>query len=192
MTEALILSCSAAKRQIETLPCHLKIFARPPVLVAAPAVLVYDGPHWRILRKHNPKVQVFALSGFYGLYSAIIPISHYDTLMPYQPTQRWLADNVLTGSRQKLGHCQTVWYCVPNNGGYAVAVEALKQHLSNVKFRPIYDADTLSISLPPLFARTQALSRFCRERGRGRGRILTDFSAEEWENLVQSGRILGG
>ena len=40
----------------------------------APAVLVYDGPLWWIVRRHNPCVTVFALSGQRERYRSTRPV----------------------------------------------------------------------------------------------------------------------
>lgn len=87
MSEALILACSAAKRRPEALPWHLTdtLDGDGVPQAVAPAVLVYDGPHWRILRRHNPKVAVFVLSGKWGLIQGYALIPHYDRPMPQEP-----------------------------------------------------------------------------------------------------------
>jgi hypothetical protein len=64
MSEALIMACSDRKRPF-----------------SGPAVLVYDGPLFRILRQNLPRVELFILSARYGLIPAARRITPYDVTM---------------------------------------------------------------------------------------------------------------
>lgn len=62
----LILPCSKQKKQVST----------------APALELYDGPFYRVLRKNMPlNLDVFILSAKYGLISSNKIISNYDQMM---------------------------------------------------------------------------------------------------------------
>lgn len=61
MNEALILGCSDRKRGF-----------------SGPAVLVYDGPLWKIVRNSLPRVDLFCLSALHGLIRADQRIQPYD------------------------------------------------------------------------------------------------------------------
>ncbi|GIK43769.1 MAG: hypothetical protein BroJett011_76020 [Chloroflexota bacterium] len=61
MNEALILGCSDRKRGF-----------------SGPAILVYDGPLWKIVRNSLPRVDLFCLSALHGLIRADQRIQPYD------------------------------------------------------------------------------------------------------------------
>lgn len=66
MTDLLIITCSKRKKD----------------LVDAPAIEVYDGPVYRMLRKREPKdLQVAIISGKYGLLKPEDKIAVYDQIM---------------------------------------------------------------------------------------------------------------
>ncbi|MCP4539438.1 MAG: hypothetical protein GY832_20060 [Chloroflexi bacterium] len=71
MADALILSCSQKKR-----------------LEPGPAYLVYDGPYYRILRKHGPPwpVDVYVLSAKYGLIPDVRQARGWDFATRWWPT----------------------------------------------------------------------------------------------------------
>ncbi len=61
MNECLVISCSARKRR-----------------AFGPAIDLYDGNLFRILRKHHPNIDLFILSAKYGLIPAHLEIKTYD------------------------------------------------------------------------------------------------------------------
>jgi len=69
----LLISCSASKRNFRN----------------KPAIEVYDGPAYRILRKYNaPNVDVLILSAKYGLIDSKKKISNYDMKMTKEIAQQ--------------------------------------------------------------------------------------------------------
>ncbi|MBN1249902.1 MAG: hypothetical protein JXC32_19725 [Anaerolineae bacterium] len=188
--EALILACSRAKR-------------RPGEGIwddgggKAPAILVYDGPWWKILRKHNPHVHVYALSGKFGLIPAHALIPHYDTKMRDTLSARWIDHHLLPHALSLItANYDTVWFCVPQSGGYATAVELVKAHLHQaIPFRDVAEvlelpSDENLLIRNPYFARTRALSIFCQQRGRNTPMPMGE-SSEDWQRSMSEGAILG-
>lgn len=208
--DALILACSQAKRKPGA-----DIWGSEG---KAPAVLVYDGPWWRILRKHNPHVQVFALSGKFGLIPSHTFIPHYDCKMRETLSAQWVSNHLLPNAISLVDY-GTVWICVPQTGGYATAVELVKAMHSTVvgkmmcdtipsmfslvtrpyptlpAFRDVTEVLELSsdkalLARNPHFARTRALSLFCRERG-WNNPMMDGDDAEDWQRLIDDSAILG-
>ncbi len=141
---AIIVACSQAKRQGQS---------------PGPAIDIYDGPWWRSVRKQSPLVPVFALSAKYGLVESTETIGNYDLKLPAKPGDEYLTR--LLEQAQVLVQFDIIWVCVPQSGGYAVAVEAL-QEIHKVFLdvcailRTSEDLDLLERS--PHFARTRALA----------------------------------
>ncbi|MBN1180503.1 MAG: hypothetical protein JXD18_14940 [Anaerolineae bacterium] len=200
--DALILACSQAKRDPLTLPHATEpiCFQLGEVLAThddtanpkAPAVLVYDGPHWRTVRRWNPAIRVFALSGRYGLFDARVPIWRYDTLMAAEMSHDWLYYHVLFGARRTFQPFDTVWICVPG-GGYTRAVNYLVDTLRAggcaTRFASVVNRLPVEKwTKPAHFARTKALSQLCREHGRGR--MPEAATMDEWATLVLAGNVL--
>jgi hypothetical protein len=195
---ALILACSASKRDPAGLPHVTRPIHRGEVAhddtdaVKAPAVLVYDGPQWRIIRRWNPSFRVFALSGKYGLFDARLPIQHYDARMADHPPYRWIYYQVLFGVWRTLQHYDTIWTCVPG-GGYASVVNLLDETLRMGGYAGRIESATTLLDpgdrqLPAHFARTKVLSLLCRQYARGR--MPEAETIEDWAGLVLAGRIL--
>jgi len=76
----LILSCSKRKKLVSK----------------APALELYDGPFYRVLRKNMPpNLDVLVLSAKYGLINSDKIISHYDQMMTVEKAEE-LVDEVKT------------------------------------------------------------------------------------------------
>ncbi len=84
MKKALILSCSKAKLE-----------------EPGPAIQVYDGPMFRILRKYKPHLDVFILSARYGLIPAMHFIEPYDLTLKDVPMKDIVIDAKVQG--QQIG-----------------------------------------------------------------------------------------
>jgi hypothetical protein len=191
--EALILACSHAKRT----PGE-DIWA---VDGKAPAVCVYDGPWWKILRRYNPHLRVFALSGQFGLIPAHTLIPHYDLKMRPVLSASWISKRLLPKASLLTGF-DAVWTCVPQTGGYATAVEILEAHLveggTAVPFRDVagvleLPTDKALLARNPYFARTRALTILCRERSfrLAHTPMPQGESGGDWQRLMDEGAILG-
>ncbi|MFC1975060.1 DUF6884 domain-containing protein [Chloroflexota bacterium] len=83
MKQALILSCSKAKRGTEE--------------GNRAAINVYDGPMFRILRQYKPHLDVYILSARYGLIEAIHPILSYDLTLKDVPMREVVVDAHVQG-----------------------------------------------------------------------------------------------
>ena len=182
---ALILACSRAKR-VPGKQVWGKQDGRGRM--TAPAVLVYDGPLWRVLRRHNPRVAVFALSGRFGLFPATDLIPCYDVRMPDRPDPGWLRTHVL--DRWPGGREVAVWACVPAGGGYGAAVEALCE-------AGVFVRDIIEFLRPeertghPYLARMKALARFCRHHAGAVCPLPEGTGPDGWLRLVSDGEVLG-
>ena len=196
--DALILACSASKRDPRTLPHTTEPITRDTLPhddtdePKAPAVLVYDSPQWRIVRRWNPTMQVFALSGKYGLFDARLPIRRYDTKMPDDPPHKWIYYWVMFGTKRLFQPFDTVWVCVPG-GGYRRVVDLLAYTLYAGGYAGRIAEITLRLdpadwTLPAHFARTKALSHLCKEHARGR--MPEAETMDDWARLVLAGEIL--
>ncbi len=190
-SEALIIACSRAKRKPGEGIWEVE--------GASPAVWVYDGPWWKILRKQNPRVHVFALSAKFGLIPAHTLIPYYDLKMRNAPSVQWISNHVLQSALPLLTDFSAIWTCVPQIGGYSTACEILKAHLESksvaIPFRDVTKVlddpeDLRLLGRNPHFARTRALALFCRDRGRP-SPMPTGEDAEDWQRLVDEGAILG-
>jgi hypothetical protein len=196
--QALILACSQAKRDPVALPHTTEPIRRGEVLhdetdaVKAPAVLVYDSPQWRIVRRWNPSFRVFALSGKYGLFDARLPIQHYDARMAEAPPHTWVYYWVMFGAKRLLQPFDTVWTCVPG-GGYRRVVDLLVDTLRVGGYTGRIASvmmllDPADWTLPAHFARTKGLSQLCRRNARGR--MPEVETMDEWAKRILTGEIL--
>lgn len=93
MTDLLILSCSQRKRHDAPL---------------MPAIERYDGPRYRMLRRHirtrpEADIDVFVLSAEYGLFPGSLSIANYDRVLTYdralelRPSTSRLAHSLVSG-----------------------------------------------------------------------------------------------
>lgn len=197
---ALILACSASKRDPADLPHMSQPIFRGAMLfhddtnaLKAPGVLVYNAPQWRIVRRWNPGLRVFALSGEYGLFDSRIPIQRYDTRMANDPPERWIYYHVLFDIKRILQPFDIIWVCVPG-GGYRRVVDIL---IDTLRMGGCYTGRIEPVTtllapddrdLPAHFGRTKALSLLCQQYARGR--MPEAESMEEWAKLVLAGKIL--
>lgn len=191
MKEALILACSQLKRRPGEDLWQIGDSGM------APALLVYAGPHWLILRKQNPKVTAFAISARHGLLAADTPIAYYNTRLSLPLDPQWVERRLLPGAGE-LRRFDTVWTCTPSRGPYAAAMgvlQAATESEGSPAFRDVVEVlatpgDLDLLERASYFARTRALKLFCVQHG-GRGRMPRAESYAEWCRHLASGAVLG-
>jgi hypothetical protein len=132
--QALILGCSDRKRGF-----------------SGPAVLVYDGPLWRVVRKSLPRVELFALSALHGLIKADRRIEPYDlTIAQTRLTIPQLGNQWLDLG---LNRYVNVYGCM--SPAYAELLEKVRHQYGA---RPIFGIG----SGLPIGKQSQALKVWCR------------------------------
>jgi len=115
----LILSCSKRKKPISK----------------APALELYDGPFYRVLRKNMPpNLDVLILSAKYGLIKSDEKISGYDQIMTTERANE-LADDVFFKLKKELeiNHYDSITINLGKT--YALALEKCKEMLDKYNVR---------------------------------------------------------
>lgn len=95
MPSALIVTCSAAKRSPK-----------------GPAINVYNGPMFRVLRKWQPNIKLFILSAWYGFIDAGQEIETYDQVMPRRPGPEYMNKLATQISESKLVEYGPIYVCM--------------------------------------------------------------------------------
>ena len=148
--EALILGCSAAKRKDGG---------------QIPAVLRYDGPLFKVLRKQPPNIDaVFILSARYGIIAAAALIPDYNQRMKIQFNNTewtaWREQNVLRPALKIAEEYETIALCMGNDYYTALGIDEFTRHVAASGGRVL----RLPPGRQPIGKMAAALKNYCLER----------------------------